>query len=193
MKRLRIAAILAGMLLALVCSSLTPASPVLSITPVTQSVSVGSSLALDVNISGVADLYGFQFDLSFSPTVLAAVSTAEGSFLPSGGTTFFISGTIDNMGGTISGTADTLIGAISGVNGSGDLAVVTFTALTAGTSSIDLSNVTLLDSNFNPISPSLGGGTVVVTTNTAVTPEPTSFVLMLSGISVLAYKFLRRS
>jgi general secretion pathway protein D len=193
MKRFRIAAILAGMSLALVFSSLTCASPILSIMPVTQTVSAGNDLTLDVNISGVADLYAFQLDLSFSPTVLAAASTTEGSFLPSGGATFFIPGTIDNIGGTISATADTLIGPIPGVSGSGTLAELTFTAIAAGTTSIDLSNVTLLDSSFNPISINLDSGTVVVTTNTGVTPEPTSFVLMLSGISVLAHKFLRRS
>lgn len=193
MKSFRAAAIIAGMLLPILCSSATFASPtVLSIVPVTQTVGIGSMVTLDVNISGVTDLYGFQFDLSFAPSVLSANATTEGPFLPSGGTTFFVPGTIDNTNGTISATADTLIGAISGVSGDGTLAVVTFTALAAGTSSIDLSNVTLLDSGFNSIDASFQGGTVIVTPGTTVTPEPTTFVLMLTGMSILAFKFLKR-
>ncbi len=38
------------------------------VTPAT--VSQSSTFAADVNISGVADLYDFQFDLSFNPAVL---------------------------------------------------------------------------------------------------------------------------
>jgi len=192
MNHVKIAALAAGTLLALVCSSVTSASPILSIVPVTQTVSTGSSATLDVNISDVTDLYGFQFDLSFAPSILSANGTTEGPFLPSGGTTFFVPGTIDNTNGTISTTADTLIGAISGVNGGGTLAFVTFTALAAGTSSIDLSNVLLIDSGFNPIDTSLESGSVIVTSGASASPEPTTFVLMLTGMSILAFKFLRR-
>jgi hypothetical protein len=48
---------------------------------------------VDVNISGVTDLYDFQFDLSFNPAVIQATSVLEGKFLLSGGgTTFFLPG-----------------------------------------------------------------------------------------------------
>jgi adhesin HecA-like repeat protein len=192
MNRLTVGAIIAGMLLALFCSSVVSASPILSIVPATQTVAAGSSVTLDVNISDVTDLFAFQFDLSFAPSVLSANSIAEGPFLPSGGTTFFLPGTIDNTNGTISATADSLIGAISGVSGSGSLAEFTFTAIAAGTTSIDLSNVTLLDSSFDLIDASLQSGTVVVTANTGVTPEPNSLALMFLGMICLTLKFLRR-
>jgi adhesin HecA-like repeat protein len=192
MNRLTVGAMKAGMFLALSCSSVVSASPILSIVPATQTVSAGSGVTLDVNISDVTDLFGFQFDLTFLPSVLSANSIAEGPFLPSGGTTFFLPGTIDNTNGTISATADSLIGAISGVSGSGTLAEFTFTAIAAGTSSIDLSNVTLLDSSFNLIDANLQSGTVLVTANTGVTPEPNSLALMFIGMICLTFKCLRR-
>ncbi|HEV3199328.1 MAG TPA: cohesin domain-containing protein, partial [Bryobacteraceae bacterium] len=62
------------------------------------SAAVGDIFTVNVNIAGITDLYGFQFDLSFDPAILAAASSTEGPFLPTGGATFFIPGTIDNTG-----------------------------------------------------------------------------------------------
>jgi hypothetical protein len=110
---------------------------------------IGDTFEVDVNATGITDLYAFQFDLTFDPTILEADSVTEGAFLPSGGTTFFIPGTIDNVGGDISANADTLIGAISGVTGDGTLAEFDFTALADGTSAISFANNILLDSSLN--------------------------------------------
>jgi hypothetical protein len=96
-----------------------------------------------------SDLDGFQFDDDFGAAAVSATSESEGAFLPSGGTTFFIPGTIDNGGGSVADTADILIDAISGVDWSGTLAELVFTGLAPGNTSIELANVTLLDSNFN--------------------------------------------
>src|ERR1700733_8124518 len=80
----------------------------LSVQPVSSSIVAGTSETLDINITNVPDLFGFQFDVSFAPGVLSAVSITEGSFLPGGGSTFFLPGDIDNGAGTIALTADTL-------------------------------------------------------------------------------------
>lgn len=156
------------------------ADPILSIQPPSTSVVAGSTFAVDVNISNVTDLFAFQFDIGFDPSILSATSITEGSFLPGGGTTFFIPGTIDNIGGTISSNADTLIGAISGVSGSGTLAVLDFTALAAGTSPIDIANVTLLDSTLSSISSTTTSGAATVTGVTV--PEPSTLLLLGSGL-----------
>src|SRR5690242_1252599 len=139
----------AALILLALTSMLFPtafADPILSIQPPSTSVAAGNTFAVDVNISNVSDLFAFQFDITFNPGILSATSIIEGAFLPGGGTTFFIPGTIDNSGGTISSNADTLIGAISGVSGGGTLAILDFTTLGTGMSAIDIANVTLLDS-----------------------------------------------
>jgi Cohesin domain/PEP-CTERM motif len=140
------------------------ATPILTIQGPT-TVSQGSSLAVDVNIVSVTDLYGFQFDLGFNPSVLMATMVSEGAFLPSGGSTFFIPGTIDNTNGIVAATADTLTGALSGVSGSGTLAVFDFTAIANGATGLTLSNVILIDSNGNLIN-TVGN-----------TPEPSALIL----------------
>src|SRR5438874_12162466 len=88
------------------------ADPILSLQPSAISVTSGSKFSLDLNIADVTALFAIQFDLGFAPGVLSATSITEGLFLPAGGTTFFIPGTIDNVAGAITATADTLIGAV---------------------------------------------------------------------------------
>ncbi len=77
------------------------ASPVFSVQPLSAPVLQGASFYLDVNVADVTDLYAFQFDLGFDPTILSAVAVAEGPFLSSGGSTFFLPGIIDNAAGTM--------------------------------------------------------------------------------------------
>lgn len=192
MFRLRIAVTIAGVFLASILSlpSFADGIPILSIAPASPTVSAGNSISLDVSIANVTDLFAFQFDLSFAPGTVSAASIAEGAFLPGGGTTAFIPGTIDNVGGTVAATADTLIGPGPGVNGGGILAILTLTGLTAGTSSIDFSNVFLLDSNLNSIDASTLSGSVTVTPSTVPTPEPNSLVLLIAGFGTVF--FVRR-
>ena len=100
----------------------------------TLDVILGQIFSVDIDITNVTDLYAFQFDLEFAPGVLSAVAVTEGGFLPSGGTTAFVPGTIDNFGGSITSTGDSLIGMIPGVNDSGVLATVDFLAVGVGIS-----------------------------------------------------------
>jgi hypothetical protein len=173
------------------------ATPILSIEPPSLLVQRGDSFSLDVRISGVTetDLFAFQFDLAFDPLILSARSITEGPFLPSGGATAFIAGTIDNSifsptGGTITGTADTLIGAIPGVNGSGVLAFVDFEALSLGTSPITFSNEFLLDSDLHqfPIT-AIVDGSVGVFVIEAI-PEPSTWILLsTAGFGLLIWRY----
>lgn len=118
-------------------------------------------------MSNVSDLFSFQFDLSFDPTILELQSISEGSFLPGAGSTFFLPGTIDNTAGTATFTADSLVGAIPGASGDGTLAIFSFEALAAGTSPLTLSNVVLQDSNLADIAFNATNGQVI-----SAVPEP---------------------
>lgn len=146
--------------------------------PPTQIVETGQFVIVDVDIDTVSDLYGWQFDLSFDPSILSALAVTEGSFLTSGGTTFFVGGAIDNVGGTITFNADILIGAIAGVSGSGQLAEFQFQTLSEGTSPLTLANVSLLDSGLNSISATTTDGSA------SVVPEPSSTVLTILALSM---------
>jgi len=170
----------------LVLAPSASALPTLQIDPISVSSTQGSFFAVNVTAIGVTDLYAFQFDLGFDPAVLQATGSSEGAFLQSGGTTFFLAGAIDNTSGLVSFIADTLIAPILGVTGTGTLASISFSALSAGTSALMLSNVLFLDSGLNEIQNVTSvGGTVRVSATTNPIPEPNSLILMALGFIVL--------
>ena len=97
--------------------------------------------------------------------------SSEGSFLSSRGNTYSISGTDDNVNGTVFVTADTLLSPVSGVSGSIQLAVLTFEAVGPGKSSISIRNAMLLHSNFNTITDSVIGVVVSAQSGPVAAPE----------------------
>jgi hypothetical protein len=154
------------------------------------SVTPASTFDVDVNIIGAVDLYDYELDLSFDPTVLAADSVSEGSFLDGGGATFFIPGTIDNIGGTVTFNADSLLGPPPGVTGDGTLLVFEFTALNAGTSALTIENEILQDSLGDITSDTTTAGSVTVETSGGgggipTVPEPSTLLLLLLGVVAL--------
>ncbi len=159
------------------------ADPVVSFTT-TGSATQGQPLGLDVVITGVVDLYAFQFSLSFNPSILQAASVTEGPFLPTGGSTFFSPGTINNTTGIVSFAFDSLLGSLPGVNGGGVLAHIDFTTPGAGTSPITFSNVVLLNAALGEIPFTVTGGSVAV----SPIPEPAPFLLLAAGLAGLALR-----
>lgn len=160
----------------------TPAPAVAVVSVQSASVNAGQTFSIDVEISNVTDLVAFQFDLGFNPTLLAATTASEGSFLPGGGATFFIAGSIDNVVGSVAATADTLLSTVSGVAGSGTLATFVFTALAQGTGTIDLSDLILLDSTLSAISAATVSASVIVREVPSSVPEPSTWLLFSGGL-----------
>ena len=177
-------ATLCGLLLVLGTPSAVAAT--IEVSPRSAAVDVGGTVTLEILVTDVTDLFSFQFDLAFDPAVLQANGITEGGFLPSGGATFFIPGTIDNTAGLISFTADTLIGAIPGVSGDGTLAAVEFQALTVGSSAISLTNHLLLDSSLGVIGATPLNGSV------SAVPEPTAILAFGSGFGALVFLTRRK-
>lgn len=156
------------------------ADATLGVQPTSVSVGAGTSFAVDITIGNAQDLYAFQFDIAFTAGVLSANAVTEGAFLSTGGTTFFLPGTINNISGTISFNADTLVGSVPGVSGGGTLAVVDFVAVAAGMSPIRIVNVTAIDSTLSPMNTTTIGGVADVGGNGV--PEPRTLILAGGGL-----------
>jgi hypothetical protein len=153
------------------------AAPVLEMSAATSATGID----LTVRARDVVDLYGYQFTLNFNPGLLNAVAGTEGAFLPSGGTTFFDAGTIDNSAGSISFAFGSLIGAIGGVNGSGDLVTFSFGVERGGFASFTFSDVEFLDSTLTGFSVD----TTDLVTQVGEVPEPGSLFLAATGLFAL--------
>jgi hypothetical protein len=117
----------------------------LFVEPETVQGTTGQDLTLNVSISNITDLYGWEFYLGWNSSLLSLVNVNEGPFLMSGGNTYFTY--------TLNTTNEhvivdcTLEGLIPGVSGNGTLATVTFNVTNAGECPLNLYNVDLRDSS----------------------------------------------
>jgi hypothetical protein len=136
-----------------------------------------------INLVGqeLSDIYAYQFSISYNPEILKAIGVTEGSFLSTGGNTFFIPGTIDNTTGVISFTGNTLIGNIPGVNGSGALATLKFEGILPGISTLFLKDTLFLNSTLSDVSVVANNGSVTVSS----TPTQPQGIPTLSGWAMI--------
>ena len=106
-------------------------------------IHAGDTFTLALNVADVHDLAGWQFDIAFDPTVLEVLEVSEGDFLKTdNGTTFFQKGSINNTTGKITKLSSARLSE-DGVNGTGTLLSVAFTAKTPGQAHLKLENFQL--------------------------------------------------
>jgi len=117
--------------------------------PSTTIAEVYQKFSVNISISNVTDLYGWEFKLKWNSTLLEALNVTEGNFLKSHGDTLFVIN-INNTVGYVR-AACTLIGSIPGVNGSGTLATIEFYVETLGECVLDLYDTKLVSSTEQPI------------------------------------------
>lgn len=134
----------------------------ISVNPLTSSALVGQNFTIDINISDVFDLYGWEFRLRWNSTLLDVVNVTEGSFLKQGGNTFFTFKTNNTAGYIL--VDCTLLGSILGVSGNGMLATVEFYVESAGESILDLYNTILVNSQEQTIYHTQIDGIITVVT-----------------------------
>jgi hypothetical protein len=164
------------------------AAPNIELSPSATSVGLHAAVDVYVSITGASNLYGWQLDVSFDPSILSVLSTTEGTFLSNGGfSTFFIGGTLDNETGSVSNMADTRTGSVPGADGDGLLARLSFQAVGIGTGSLTLENVLLGDPSAQPLAVGSLTGTTVTVGPPAV-PEPGTFMLLMAGLTGLAVR-----
>jgi hypothetical protein len=154
----------------------TSAEALIRIEPQARNLSIFSTMTFTVNvtISGVDNVYGFQFDVGYNPNVLEIVSISEGTFLNRSGQDRTFCVDINNTNpdfpnipnpGLINDFACARVGS-GEVNGSGVLANVTFRLKSItqfpATSTITFSDVKLSDIHLQPLNDTSQNGQVTV-------------------------------
>jgi len=125
----------------------------LYVDPSTTLTSVGDIVSVNITISDVSDLAGWEFKLYYLSSELNGTSIVEGPFLKQGGSTYFdIINFTDNYNSThgLAWATCVLLGEYPGVTGSGVLAAISFKAKQSGTSPLHLVDTLLVDSQPEP-------------------------------------------
>lgn len=123
---------------------------ILYVDPPIITAKVGQSFTVNVSISDVVNLCGWEFELTWDPAVLNVTNIVEGPFLKLGGATIFLLPFgIDNVAGRALVACALL--AIRGVNGNGTLVTVEFYVKSHGESALNLHDTKLASCLVEPI------------------------------------------
>lgn len=112
------------------------------------SQSVGTSFSIDIDISTVDDLYGWEFKLYYDTTIITATSVTNGTFLSQSEAknSFFSAIEVDDSYNSTHGrvwASSTLLGVVQGTSGSGTLATISFNIDSSDTSPLNLTDTYL--------------------------------------------------
>jgi len=144
-----------GAVLAFVILSSPPSSSsstVLYVDPQTvEGIVVGQDFMVNIRISNITDLYGWEFKFGWNASVLDEVSVNEGPFLNSTGPTFFTY-YLNTTNEHVVVDCNLLGSDTPGVNGSGVLATITFRVRENGACDLNLYDTILEDPNTLSIS-----------------------------------------
>jgi len=123
-----------------------------------------NDFTVDVNVEDVVDLYAWQINLTFDPSLMTCISVTEGPFLRMVGPTIWPPPIINNTAGWIMAACARMMP--PGAYGSGTLAYITFHCERVGRSSLHFKSLEtfLLNSYLEPIPFDAVDGTVEQTT-----------------------------
>jgi hypothetical protein len=123
-------------------------NPTVSVQPLSQTVwGIGESVTINIEVEGVADLYGWELKLYYDRSILNGTGAVEGSFLNANGATYFHYTFADTYNSTHGQLAafNSLLGNVSGVSGSGILVTITFQTKGLGSCLFNLRDTKLGD------------------------------------------------
>jgi hypothetical protein len=122
----------------------------------------GTTLVLELRSTGVQDLYGVAFHLSYPTAVLRFSGAAEGTLLNAGGTVPTSFQFVDSPAGNLV-VGLTRLGRVAGTAAAGTLLTLQFTGVATGSGNLAFSANRAIDSTGNTILVAWAGGTVQVT------------------------------
>ena len=152
--------VLFSLLAVVLCLGFTAMSygaAVVSVEPAeVESPAAGEELMVNINIMGGAGVLGYEVDISYDPTALSFVGSANADYLPAGA---FATPPVESEGG-VKISAASLAGAAPDADGT--LATVTFEVVEAKASMIGIAGVILAGANNTEIEATTMDGVVTV-------------------------------
>ena len=134
----------------------TIASAAVNVEPGNIQKPIGQDFVVNISVSNVKDLFGWELKLEWNPSILDFVNATEGSFLKSTGPTFF---SPQYNATTSSVLVDcTLTGERAGVNGNGVLASIQLHVRGQGSCDLVLEDVKLVNSAVQSINGAVNSG-----------------------------------
>jgi general secretion pathway protein D len=137
-------------------SNAAPVSVALAAPPAAPKV--GTTFQVPVNVSGGSDVFSVPLQLQYDPAKLTLINVDSGSYLGHDGQTVALVHRDDGAGG-VAISASRPPG-VAGVNGSGQLCVLTFQAKAAGDSIVSVTKAAARDSKQQAL-PVITSGTIV--------------------------------
>lgn len=170
------------------------AAPILQFDTSSNTPGVGDSITIDIIISDVAELYGFNLDIAYNASILQFSAPAlPGTLLNSAGITLGELGLLGfdaSVPGQIQDINDSLLGPGAGAFGSGLLASLNFDVIATGTADIAFLNINSLAGS--ELINSAGLSIPITAINTQITvassqvPLPaTLYLLVIGALSLL--------
>jgi hypothetical protein len=127
-----------------------------SVDPANSYAAIGQNITVNIDVSNVTDLYGWEFKLGWNNTVLELLNVTEGPFLKSNGATFFTS-KINSTDPHIIVDCTRLVD-LPEANANGALATITFQVLQLGDCDLNLYDTTLVNSFEQTLDHTTSGG-----------------------------------
>ena len=158
----------------------SPLAPTMSAD--SRDVSPGDTFTIDVMVDPAGNsVYSAQYSLTFDPTILQVTSHTKGNFLSQDGkNSIEVKNTFNNTIGKLE-YGETRMSVTDGVTGAGVLATITFEAVSAGSTDLELSNVILGDPSAQSIDGVvLNDGTV----NVSGSPPPQQIDLTPTALDI---------
>ena len=137
----------------------------ISITPSSSQITPGAPFILNIPITPATPITGAQFDLLLNSSLATVTTVTEGNLLnQDGASTFFNSGTINNVAGTVTNVYGSIFGETS-VSSQGSMATINMTAgSTTGYLNLNLTNIIISDADSNAAPYSLTNATILIDT-----------------------------
>ena len=134
----------------------------LSFAPTLTLIPVGGTTDIYIHLNSVRDLYGYQLQVSYAPSVVSATATFVNTWFNTASDASIVPGWNAACSSGICQFAVTKLNPALPIQGSGILAKITLTGLSPGTSTISFSSSLLADRNGTPISRTSGTTNITV-------------------------------